>query len=94
MIEINGITYIPRERTRSKHHSRLAYLAMMLSMGEVGAYARDYSGGSKKAAPPEVNLIEELILIQNKQSKLSKSERDYVRSQFNKNFVIKTDDGN
>ncbi len=72
-IEINGIKYQQKEQPK-KPMSRT--LMAMMVMG----------GGSRQKETPNVDLVEEYGLIQQKKSTLSKSQRDWVVWQFEKNF--------
>lgn len=81
-ITINDIQYI--ERPIRKNKSNMAFLAsMMIAVTEM-SFAKT---GSLKGKPPEVNIISEFELIQEKKSKLSKSEREYVIRMFNQKFM-------
>lgn len=47
-----------------------------------------FMGGRKKSRQrPDVNIVEEYRLIQNKKSRLSKSERDWVVYEFESTFT-------
>ena len=75
MITINGTSYTEREQPKpSRSSSKL--LMMAAAFGGMGM---DF----KTRQRPNVNLEEEFELIQNKQSKLSKSDREWVVSTFN-----------
>lgn len=77
ILEINGVRYTPRERYEQPKSSKLpTMMAMMLCM----------SGGvpeMKTTKRPCVDVVKEFGLIQIKQSKLSRSDRDWVEHQFN-----------
>ena len=85
-VEINGIKYqrkeqnISQPKKYSKSFSMLYGMAMMFS-------AQGSLGTSRyERLTPKVDLIKEFELIQLKKSLLSKKDRDWVVSQFNRNF--------
>lgn len=84
-IEINGIKYRQKEPPERKPMSKTLMALMVMS-----EMANDYGmcGNSKPKETPKVNVIKEYELIQNKQSKLTKSQRDWVVRQFEKNFEV------
>lgn len=81
---INGNTYREKELPNtSKGRYAMRYLGI-----EILAMSMLASSSSGKASPPNVNIITEFELIQQKKSNLSKSQRDWVVSQFNKRFEL------
>lgn len=81
-IEVNGINYEYNEPPKeSKNFSKLMTLSVMF-----GGMMYGVGGSVKKLLEPSAWLIEEFKLIQNKQSKLSRSERDLVEASFHKHF--------
>ena len=86
MIEINGIKYKKNEpkQKQSSYASR-----RMLAMAAIAATCDPYGGyGSTYSRPrPVVDIVKEYELIQNKQSKLSKSDRDWVVRVFEANYT-------
>lgn len=82
-IEINGVKYQQKEQPKRKPMSK-ALITMML-MGEM-AGGFGIGGGSRQKETPNVDIIKEYGLIQQKKSGLSKSQRDWVVWQFEKNF--------
>lgn len=77
-ITINGKTYKKKEQPKqSKSSSKL--LMMAAAMGAMDSYGHSYS-----RERPYVNLEVEFELIQNKQSKLSRSDREWVVASFNR----------
>jgi hypothetical protein len=83
-IEINGKKYIeierPQEKKYSKSFSKLYMMAMIFG-GMCGN-----SGNTINKETPKVDIIKEFELIQQKKSKLSKSNRDWVENQFLNKF--------
>lgn len=82
-LEINGIRYAEIEKQPKKQMSRsMTRIMMMATMfGAMGG-----SEVSKTRKRPSVDLIKEFELIQQKKSKLSRNDRDWVVFQFNKRF--------
>lgn len=82
-LEINGVKYqqIPKESNSNTNHAMSMLMISIISMGF------PMLGGSRGSTKPSVNIVEEFELIQNKKSNLSKSERDWVVSQFNMRFA-------
>lgn len=76
-VTVNGVEYEKVETP--KRDSKFTYIEYLLSQFYI-------SKNSGKSSKPNVNLVDEFELIQNKQSKLSRSNRDWVVSQFNKHF--------
>jgi hypothetical protein len=81
-VEINGIKYREKEKVQNKN-SKLSRLMLMAS---AFAALDPYSPKQKKFEAPDVNIVTEYELIQKKQSKLTKSKRDWVVWQFERNF--------
>ena len=81
-IEINGVKYQQKEQPKSKPISKtMATMLMMASaFGSLDPYAK------KPKETPKVDIVKEYGLIQQKISNLSKSQRDWVVWQFEKNF--------
>lgn len=82
-IEINGIKYQQKEQERRKPMSKTLMALMVMSemANGYGMY-----GNSKPKENPKVDIVKEFGLIQQNKSKLSKSERDWVVWQFERNF--------
>jgi hypothetical protein len=79
-MKINGIEYELREQPKqSRSSSKLLMRAAVF--GGLGGYGNDYI-----RERPDVNLEEEFELIQNKQSKLSRSDREWVVATFNRKY--------
>lgn len=80
VITIDGISYAKKEQPKaSKTTSKL--LMMAAALGSIDPYGSSYS-----RKRPQVNIVSEFELIQQKKSKLSRNDRDWVESQFHKNF--------
>lgn len=82
IITINGIKYKPVDRTPSNRSSKAFTRLMAISMIFGGMPSLGYS---KKR--PNVNIAKEYELIQNKQSKLSRNDRDRVEKTFHYNYT-------
>ena len=83
IVEINGVKYQEKEQPQIKPISKtmLAILAMASAFREF-----DSSFSKKQKEQHSVDIVKEYGLIQQKKSNLSKSQRDYVVCQFEKNF--------
>lgn len=80
-IAVNGVKYREKEKQQRKPMSTPLIAALMLAQG--------YShilGGSDQKSTPNVDIVKEYGLIQQKKSLLSKSERDWVVDQFNRKY--------
>lgn len=80
-IEINGIKYQKIEKQKAKNSKTMSKLLMMAAMfgGLDGV-------GGKPRQRPNVILEEEYGLIQEKKSKLSRNDRDWVVYQFERQY--------
>lgn len=77
-IDINGTTYKPKKQPKqSAKMSKLMLMALMFG---------GLDSGLKSRKRPQVDIIEEFKLIQKKESKLSRNDRDWVVFQFHKRF--------
>lgn len=82
IIEVNGIKYISKEQKQPKmSKSLLSLFAMGMMMGG------NIFGGTKEPKKPNVDIVKEYGLIQNKKSTLTRSQRDWVVWQFEKTFT-------
>lgn len=72
-ITINGIAYKEREKPKKNK--------------VVEINLRAYDESTYKRERPDINLEAEFELIDNKQSKLSRNDRDWVISTFNKKYI-------
>lgn len=88
-LEINGTKY--KRIEKQKTYPRYAELSEILHSDFYEPYINELSylaSNTEKLPMPKVDIVSEFTLIQNKASKLSKRERDWVVSQFNKQFYI------
>jgi GTPase SAR1 family protein len=76
-IEVEGVKY--REIEKPKVNGRIAQIMLMAQM--MGGY-----GESREPQRPDVDIISEYKLIQQKKSNLSRSQRDWVVSQFHSRY--------
>lgn len=82
-VTIKGKTYRSKEQPEKKMSHGMAKILMMATMfGGMSGY-----GGKSEPERPKVDIVKEYELILDKKSKLSKSQRDWVEWQFNKNFI-------
>lgn len=82
-VEINGVKYIRRVQPPNKVSramSRVMMATMMLS-GEMGF------GGGYERKRPNVDIVKEYELIQQKKSNLSRNDREWVCSVFESQFT-------
>ncbi len=89
-ITVNGIEYKPITKEAKKvpkHGSRVSGL-MIIASCLSGMYAYNFYGGSKymRKLNPEISIVDEYELIQQKKSLLSKWERDAVVHVFERNY--------
>lgn len=82
-VEVNGIKYREKEREQNRFPKTISRLMLMAS---AFAALDPYSPKQKTFESPDVNIVTEYELIQKKQSKLTKSKRDWVVWQFERNF--------
>lgn len=87
--DLNGVKYAPIKTEQRKQHvsSKLGGIMAMASMMYM-PYMNDLYGESRyeRKLPEGTDIIKEYGLIRNKQSKLSKWERDMVVRIFEKNY--------
>jgi len=81
--DINGIRY--REKVKEQNRFPKPMSRLMLIASAFAALDH-YSPKQKTFEAPDVNIVTEYELIQKKQSKLTKSKRDWVVWQFERNF--------
>lgn len=81
-IEINGIKYQQKEQPKRKpmNKTMAAMLMMASAFSQLDPYVK------KQKETPKVDIVKEYELIQLKKSNLSKSQRDWVVWQFERNF--------
>lgn len=85
MIEINGTTYeeIPQQQSKKIGNT----LSKLMMMGAIFELTNIYAPRPSRPKPlPTNDLVKEFELIQLKQSKLSRSERDIVVAAFNRYY--------
>lgn len=78
-IEINGKKYVPiKKEKKPKSNVKLGYL-----LAVYGGITLDFSNSYKNK---KIDIVKEFELIQQKKSKLSRSQRDAVERDFNKKY--------
>lgn len=92
--DLNGVRYAPIKTEQRKHNhvsSKLGEIMAMASMIYL-PYMNDLygygEGRYERKLPDGTDIVKEYGLIENKQSKLSKLERDMVVRIFEKNYYI------
>jgi len=83
-IEVNGVRYTLKPQPPRKKHSKFMMMSVMMA-----GMTNIYGGGGSVPKPLfslDNWLIEEFKRIQNKESKLSRTERDRVEQSFYKYF--------
>ena len=89
MIIVNGIEYEKIEIERGRQSGKT--LSKLLMMSAAFQYFDPRVGSPRNAKqPPVSDIVKEFELIQLKQSKLSRADRDLVVSIFNRNYKPKT----
>lgn len=84
MIEINGLKYRQKEQPERKPMSKR--MTAMLMMASAFSSLDPYTKKPKQT--PQIDIVKEYGLIQQKKSKLSRSQRDWVVKQFEKSFEL------
>lgn len=79
-----GEKYIAKPKRESKSYIR-PFIHMAAAFASMYSINNPYY--KKPRERPNINLIEEYELIQQKKSKLSRSDRDWVEYQFHRNFI-------
>ena len=89
-IKINGLIYESKKIDVKETDKVSKMSTMLLGIASYMFIGQSRLGSSKmqKSSEPKVNLIDEFRLIQNKQSKLSRKDRNWVIFQFNRNFKL------
>jgi len=84
MIEIKGIQYEEIPKPEQKRMNRHTMELMILS----GMYYTPFMGGRevRHREKPNIDIVKEFELIQDKKSNLSRSQREWVVYQFNKKY--------
>jgi hypothetical protein len=81
---LNGVKYAPIKTEQSKHmSSKLGGIMSIASMNDLHGYGESQY---QRKLPDGTDIVKEYGLIQKKQSKLSKWERDMVVRIFEKNY--------
>lgn len=87
-IEINGIKYRQKEQPPKRNLPQSKTLMMLMTMAAMadGFGMFGVPAYKKEKEMPKVDIIKEYELIQQKKSNLSRSQRDWIIWQFEKNF--------
>ncbi|MFA6889283.1 MAG: hypothetical protein WC254_07350 [Candidatus Woesearchaeota archaeon] len=81
IVEVNGEQYESIERKSPKMSSKMMSI---LAMGMI--MSGNSFGGYKEPERPQVDIVKEYELIQQKKSNLTKAQRNWVVHQFESNF--------
>lgn len=84
IVEINGVKYSKNEQPEKKR-GMSSKMMTILAMGMVMGGGMGMRGYTRKR--PSVDIVEEYGLIQQKKSKLSKNDRDWVVYTFERNYT-------
>lgn len=86
IITINDVQYVLRPKTNNKSSKTVSKYLIMASIFAGVSYIPNI-GGRGIQLPSDISLIPEFELIQQKKSKLSRRQRDYVESLFFKEYM-------
>lgn len=89
IIEINGIKYkkrVQEKNNRSGYMNGIGAMVMAFQ-GAMSMLHNPYGISNYERKRPKVDILSEYILVLQKKSKLSKSDRDWVEHQFNRLYV-------
>ena len=86
-LEINGLKYRQKQQN-SQQTSRQSRMSTMLMGMAMMFGAQGSVGTSRQRETPKVNIVEEFKLIQEKKSKLSRKNREWVVFQFNRHYEM------
>jgi hypothetical protein len=85
-IKINGIKYRQKVNPESKESKALIDITTMIAMGFYPMYQHNKT--KTKSKPLKFNIVKEYELIQLKKSNLSRSQRETIVFEFEKEFEI------
>lgn len=88
IVEVNGIKYQSVDEPKRRPLSKIAMVAIM--MGAMYGIGSSKPVSSKLSMSDGFDFVKEYGLIKNKESKLTKSQRDYVIWYFEKHFKLKS----
>jgi len=93
-VEVNGKLYQKRERKTPSYLKSRSVLTVMAMVSLFGVQGSCVGGGGGER--PNVDIVKEYGLIELKKSNLSRSQRDWVVSQFKRNYeeINETNDNN
>lgn len=84
IVLINGVQYQKNEPKQKPKPSRARGMMMQMAMM---AYSGYVGGSSYNRQRPTVDIVKEYELIQQKKSKLSRSDREWVIRTFESNYT-------
>lgn len=85
-LEINGIKYQPKPTTSKSKNYANSKIMQMMAMMSIASMTNFPGSKTKTKTEIKIDIIREFELIQQKKSKLSSSQRDWVVWKFNKEF--------
>ena len=87
-IEINGLKYRQKEQNNQQTTRQSRMCVMLMGMAMMFGAQGSIGTSKRQRETPKVNIVEEFKLIQEKKSKLSRKDRDWVVFQFNRYYEI------
>lgn len=87
VIEINGVSYQRNEVPEKEPRGNSRMFNWLVASMAAYEFTSHHGLGVPIKSMPDVNIESEFELIQNKQSKLSRTERDWVIQVFNQNYT-------
>lgn len=87
-IEMNGLKYRQKEQNNQETTRKSRMSVMLMGMAMMFGAQGSIGTSKRQRETPKVNIVEEFKLIQEKKSKLSRKDRDWVVFQFNRYYEI------
>ena len=87
-IEINGLKYRQKEQNNQQTTRQSRMSVMLMGMAMMFGAQGSIGTSKRQRETPKVNIVEEFKLIQEKKSKLSRKDRDWVVFKFNRYYEI------
>lgn len=85
IVDVNGVKYVLKEEKKPRTQLSPTLTALAMMAGSFGNYS--FGNSNKEPERPRVDIVKEYGLIQLKKSCLSKSQRDWVVYEFERNFI-------
>jgi len=87
-IDINGLKYRQKEQNNQQTTRQSRMSVMLMGMAMMFGAQGSIGTSKRQRETPKVNIVEEFKLIQEKKSKLSRKDRDWIVFQFNRYYEI------